>query len=208
MEEDFLSLILGSHIRAGVLRFLAFASPEKCFSAKEIKERVKAKNGQILGREIRFLTKIGVIKECRVQGKSRGGVALPRSVRSGFCLDRDFAMAQPLISFVRSTKMQTDDSIVKHLREVGRLKLVVVSGDFMGTHDQVTRIDMLLVADDIRERRLQEALKAIETEKGREVRYAAFSSKDFFYRLDVHDKLLRDLLDYPHHILLNKIGVF
>ena len=41
---------------------------------------------------------------------------------------------------------------------------------------------------------------------GRELRYALLSSDDLLYRLTVSDRLIRDVLDYPHRIVLDKLG--
>jgi len=39
------------------------------------------------------------------------------------------------------------------------------------------------------------------------VRYAAFPSDEFQYRLDVYDKLIRDVFDYPHRIIVDRIDI-
>ena len=49
-------------------------------------------------------------------------------------------------------------------------------------------------------------MKIIESEIGKELRYAYFSTEDFQYRLSMCDKLTRDILDYPHKKILNKLG--
>ena len=54
------------------------------------------------------------------------------------------------------------------------------------------------------EKRLEKAVRSFEPKYGREIRYAVFSTPEFRYRLTIHDKLVRDTLDYPHRILLNK----
>src|SRR3989344_4479321 len=43
-----------------------------------------------------------------------------------------------------------------------------------------------------------------ETAPGREIRYAVFSTPEFRYRLTIQDRLIRDTLDYPHLVLLDK----
>jgi hypothetical protein len=50
-------------------------------------------------------------------------------------------------------------------------------------------------------------IKRLEGEFGREIRYALFSTSDFRYRLGVYDRLIRDVFDYPHRLLLDKIGL-
>jgi hypothetical protein len=42
---------------------------------------------------------------------------------------------------------------------------------------------------------------------GKELRYAFFSTDEFKYRMSMYDKLVRDILDYPHKVLLDKLGI-
>ena len=46
-----------------------------------------------------------------------------------------------------------------------------------------------------------------DAELGREIRYASFETEDFRYRLGAYDRLLRDVFDYPHSLLIDKIGL-
>ena len=54
---------------------------------------------------------------------------------------------------------------------------------------------------------LFDLLKEIEAEVGKELSYAVFASDDFIYRLNICDKFIRDVLDYPHQKILNKLGI-
>ena len=50
-------------------------------------------------------------------------------------------------------------------------------------------------------------IKNIESEIGREIRYAVFDTPDFQYRYNMCDKLIRDVLDYPHEKVIDKLGI-
>jgi hypothetical protein len=54
---------------------------------------------------------------------------------------------------------------------------------------------------------LERAIRDIESEVGKELTYAAFKTDDFIYRLGMYDKFIRDILDYPHEKILDKIGI-
>ena len=47
----------------------------------------------------------------------------------------------------------------------------------------------------------------IESEIGKEIAYTIFDTTDFEYRLGIHDRLVRDILDYPHMTLIDKFGL-
>jgi hypothetical protein len=50
--------------------------------------------------------------------------------------------------------------------------------------------------------KVEEGVRKLEAEIGAEIVYATFTTKDFNYRLNMYDKLVRDILDFPHEIVL------
>jgi hypothetical protein len=95
--------------------------------------------------------------------------------------------------------------MIATLRRAGTLRLVALSGLFTGILEP--KIDLLVVGDNLDERVLTQAIRSLEAELGREIRYAFFTTVDFRYRLGVYDRLLRDVFDYPHRLLIDKIGL-
>jgi hypothetical protein len=94
---------------------------------------------------------------------------------------------------------------LKRLQRVGKLKLVIISGIFINNYD--SRIDLLVVGDMMKKGTLENVIKTIESEIGREIRYTYFETPDFQYRLGIYDKLIRDILDFPHEKILDKLNV-
>jgi hypothetical protein len=110
-----------------------------------------------------------------------------------------------LDSFIRETTSVRPQDILVSLRRAGTLRLVVLSGLFTGMIEP--QIDLLVSGDNLDERMLAVVVHSLEAELGREIRYASFATDDFRYRRGVYDRLLRDVFDYPHRILLDKIGL-
>jgi hypothetical protein len=54
---------------------------------------------------------------------------------------------------------------------------------------------------------LSRVIKEIESGLGKEIKYAVLDTADFTYRLSSRDKLIRDVFDYPHNLILDKVGV-
>ena len=50
--------------------------------------------------------------------------------------------------------------------------------------------------------KIEEEIKKLEAEIGTELVYAVFDTKEFIYRLNMYDKLIRDVLDFPHEVVL------
>ena len=64
--------------------------------------------------------------------------------------------------------------------------------------------DMLVVADNLSESKVDSIVRRLEPSLGREIRYACFTTTEFRYRLAIQDRIIRDIIDYPHVILLDK----
>ncbi len=94
------------------------------------------------------------------------------------------------------------ENVLDALKRGGKLSAVVLSGSFIG--DESRPADIVVAADSVNERKLEGAIRTLENVFGRELRYAAFSTPEFRYRLTVQDRLLRDTLDYPHLVLLDR----
>lgn len=109
-----------------------------------------------------------------------------------------------LQALLLSTSGRSED-IFKRLRHVGIIKLVVASGVFLGEWDG--RVDLFVVADRIKEDRLRTSIKILESEMGREIRFALLSEQEFMYRLNMNDHLVRDVFDLPHRIILDRLDI-
>lgn len=122
----------------------------------------------------------------------------------GYRLNQDFPYIAALKQLLISTKTLGGGEIIKRLSKSGKLKLVVVAGIF--TSDKNSRLDMLVVGDKLKKPILNSTIKSIEAEIGKELLYAYFETPDFLYRLEMYDKLIKDVLDYPHQVLLDRIN--
>ena len=97
------------------------------------------------------------------------------------------------------------NDVYSRMRATGVIKLVILAGIFTGEFEN--RLDLLVVGDRINERRLRTAIKLLEADTGAEIHYASLATPDFQYRLTVSDRLLRDVFDYPHRIVFDKLDM-
>lgn len=104
--------------------------------------------------------------------------------------------------FIHEISPPRYDNVVSVLRGAGRPTAVVLSGCFVG--DLTRPADILVAADTFNELRLEKAVRTLEPDAGHEIRYAAFTTPEFRYRLTIQDRLIRDTLDYPHLVLLDR----
>jgi DNA-binding Lrp family transcriptional regulator len=182
-------------------------NPEMAYSLKEASRRVKADSSETR-KEISRLIAAGVVKKRSVvreihPKKDKGQVKKVHEL--GYCLDQKFLYLQSLKNLLVTVSLHADDSLVKKISTVGRVKLLIVSGVFIQEWD--TRVDLLVVGDELNMGKLETLMKVIESEVGKEISYSAFETEDFEYRLGIHDRLIRDILDAPHTTLVDKIGL-
>ena len=94
---------------------------------------------------------------------------------------------------------------MKHLKGIGRVKLVILSGVFINAEN--SRADLLVVGDNLKKRKLAKFLKNLEADVGKEIDYVVLETEDFKYRYDMFDRFLRDVLEKPHEKLINKLRI-
>ncbi len=162
-------------------------------------------------REIRALEALDIIRRSKgvpapksawKVSKKRSKVSAARRSESAWILDPDFKYSRALSMFVHEVSPVRYARIVEALKRTGKITVVVVSGTFMG--DPSRPADLLIAGDGLNEARLEAAVKTLEPHFGREIRYASFSTSEFSYRLTIQDRLIRDTLDYPHLVLLDR----
>lgn len=201
---DTLAQLFGSITRVKLMRLFLF-NPETAFSLGECARRTRAESGEAR-REITQLIHAGLVKKKSVVREVHSKKRPARKVHDlGYCLDQRFLYLQPLKNLLVTVSLHADESLVKKLVPVGKLKLLVASGVFIREWD--TRVDLLIVGDELNMTRLDTVMKILESEVGKELSYSAFETEDFEYRLGIHDRLIRDILDAPHTTLIDKFGL-
>ncbi len=190
-----LGKLFGSETKVKVIRLFLF-NPETVFDTSTIADRVKEDVAKVR-RELTGLSKITFVKQRVKRGKNGS--------RRGFVLNNDFSYLTSLQNLLTSSRSLQPKQISKKFSALGTVKLIIVAGIFI--QDQDSRVDLLIVGDNIRKGPLANAVKNLEAEVGKELRYAYFSTADFTYRLSIYDKLVRDILDYPHQTIVNKLAL-
>ena len=188
---DPLARLFGSSARLKLLRLFLF-NDDMGFTVLDAAFRINVPKESVR-RELKTLVMADIVRK--------------RTGKEGitYSANKKFAQYESLQIFLRTTTSVDDSAITTALKKAGTLRLVVLSGLFSGALE--TKADILVVGDKLDDRRLEKAVHELEAELGRELRFAAFTTQDFRYRVGVYDRLVRDILDYPHRVLLDKIGI-
>jgi len=184
---EILEDLFNSKTRAKTLKLL-FRNPEMSFKISDIAERAKV-DYYAARREIEKLKKIKIVK---YQKKL-------------FSLNLNFEFYDELKNLVLRSTPISKDKILQKIKKCGRMKLIVLSGVFVSLDN--ARVDLFLVGDNIRERKLNRFLKDMEAEVGKEINYVIMNLTEFKYRKNMFDKFILETLDAPKEVLWDRIGI-
>ena len=191
MSKEILEQLFDSPIKVKLLK-LFFRNPEESFRLKGIIKRVKS-DVRACRRQIKKLENINLLSS-----RVKGGVKF-------YFIDPDFDFYKELKTLVLKSSPASRDKMLSRLRGLGIIKLAVISGIFLNLEN--SRIDLLIVGDRIKKKKLTNFLRDLEAEVGKEIDYVVFSTEDFNYRYDMFDRFLRDILEKPHEKLINKLKI-
>jgi hypothetical protein len=198
---DPLSILFGSTARVKLLRFFLF-NPSKEFTFDEMCRRAR-----LVRRTAR--TEISALERAEVITKKTIFVVLPgkekKSKAIGYALNKNFPELQALQTFLFETAPIDGKTLLGHLRKAGAIDFVAVAGVFVREFEQ--QLDVLIAMKKISQAKIETAIRSLEAEIGIEIRFAVMTSENLLYRVGMNDKLARDIFDYKHQILVDKIGV-
>ena len=189
---DTLEKLFGSAQKVKVMRLFIF-NPDHLFDGKTIALRTRLTSAQTR-KELALLQKMRLIKS--------KGVKANKKV---WYLNEAFVYLKPLRELMTHTIAISYDDMVKKIGKVCKLKSLVLSGLFINNNE--SRVDMLIIGNQFQKEALKTAMKKIESEIGKELSFAILDTEDFKYRMSVGDRLVRDILEYPHQVAYDRIGL-
>lgn len=192
--------------RARILR-LFMRNPDERFGFDTLVSRSQTRPGATR-QELKKLLRFGVILqgvERVLAPKKRAGKARFRAVPVYYA-NGDFVAFRELRDLIGRASVAPRKEILRQLNGVGRIKLAVLSGVFTNNGDSA-RIDLLIVGDNLNRRKLSLFLAHTESELGKSIRHTIMDIEEFRYRVDMSDRFLRDILEYPHEKLINRLNL-
>lgn len=187
--SEILESLFGSKAKTRILRFFLL-NPEKEFSPVDVASKNMIAVASVR-KEINDLKKIKFIIEKTHKGKK------------SYILNKEFYYYSELKSlFARSTASPQTRSLSK-IKNIGDVKLALVSGIFLNYPK--SKVDMVLVANNVSRGKLRSVMNSLEAEIGKEVSFVLMSSEEFKYRLDMLDRFLLDFMEGTHMELIDKI---
>ena len=203
MADDFLGSFMSDKNRAQLLRVFVFNQRES-FTLMQAAKR-SGLPVKVVAEEIKFLERLGIVKNGKfsiVLANNEKRTVQGKQKEHTWTFNLQWKYAAAISKLIYEVSPMRYDNVVDALKRSGRPTAVILSGCFVG--DLTRPADLIVAADALNETRLEQAVRGLEPSLGREIRYAAFSTPEFRYRLTIQDRLIRDTLDYPHRILLDR----
>lgn len=191
MSKEILEQLFDSPVKVRLLK-LFLRNPAELFRLKDVSKRTKSD-----------------IRSCRQQVKKLENINLVNSKAKGrikvYFVNSGFDFYNELKTLVLKSSPASKDKLLQRLKSLGRIKLAVLSGVFINLDN--SRVDLLVVGDGIKSKKLSGFLRDLEAEVGKEIDYVVFPTKDFTYRYDMFDRFIRDVLEKPHEKIINKLKI-
>ena len=200
-----LEQLFESQPKIKLLKFF-FRNSKDVFQSREIFKKLRS-NVSVLRKELNKLESIGVIKQKKTWlafARKRGGMR--KEKKMVYYLNPAFDFINELRNLILKSTVASKDDLVNSVRRLGNVKIFLLSGVFTG--DETSRVDLLIVGDKINHRKLNNFLKDLEAEVGKELNCVIMTTKEFNYRYDMYDRFVRDLLTDKSEILINRVNLW
>ncbi|MFT5359565.1 MAG: hypothetical protein ACI88L_000023 [Candidatus Paceibacteria bacterium] len=218
MSMEILGKLFSSDALVKVMR-LFLMNKDEAFDLDDIidKSRVKSSSAKV---EVNLLKSIGFLKtktfikdvikparNSKTDSRRRVVDKDPTIIKkkcNGWIINEKFIYLRPLQALLIETETLVREDLAVKFKNVGKIKLLLAAGVFI--QDEESRIDLLIVGDDLKKKTIEDIVLRLESELGTEIDYAIFTAEDFKYRVDMYDKLVCDILEFPHEKVIVSPG--
>lgn len=192
MSIDTLGALFNSLARVKIMR-LFLLNPKAVLAPSAVATRSSVTPATVR-RELALLARSGFIirKKERQSGKK---------VIEGWSMNTEFEYVDAMENLLFGTEFIDLDELGKRFKRSGKVRLLLLSGVF--NHNPNARLDLLVVGDNLKRPVVDRIIRSLEAEIGKELAYATFETSEFIYRASMYDKLIRDVIDFPHEKVIN-----
>lgn len=180
--------ILKSKYDSAVLGFFLVA-PKRAFSIDEVSKQIRVtvmKGAFAMNR----LASAGLLKSFSKRGKKY------------FMLNTKYAALADAKRQIKSG-FRYGDNLLFSIKHLGDIRAAFLSGIFTGQPN--LPVDVLLVGR-VHLKKLADFLKTAEKLMGQDVNYSIMTESEFSIRRDTFDKFIKDIFDYPHLVVCDRLG--
>jgi len=212
--DTILQTLFESSAKIRLLR-LFMQNPERQFTISEIEQLAQLRRGLFL-RDLNKLIKAGLVKEkygvIREEPKENAPSSKKSKSRAHkakkvtfYFVDPAFPVFSELHNLIIKSSTASRKKLLSNIKRLGKIRLAILTGIFL--NNDTSRLDLMIVGDDIKKRSLEKFLAVTESEIGKTLRYSIMDTDEFRYRMNMYDRFLRDVLEHEHEKLINKLSL-
>jgi hypothetical protein len=196
--KDPLAILFGSQARVRILRLFLF-NPNTVFTIDEMIRRTRLAR-RTVRTELSALERSGLARRKHTYEETR---TRARRRVQGYILNQARHFVAPLRKFFLDTTPINSTTLLRHLRGAGKVEVLVAGGVFKQEFER--RLDVLIAMPRVVPVKVDAAMRSLEVELGVEIKYTALPTEELFYRLSMYDRLVRDVFDYAHDLVVDRV---
>jgi len=199
--------LFGSKTRVKLLQ-LFYSNPNRSFYVREITRKIDEQINSVR-RELANLMNVGIIVSDT--NNNRLYYEVNQSFEHYAPLRQIFGQAGASNNATAKTTgnkkvISPASGMPNHdkIKTLGNIELALLTGQF--TRDEKSGVDFLIVGD-INQNALQKYVADLESQEGKDVRYAHMTIGDFEYRRQIRDRFITTVLESKKQVLVDKNNI-
>lgn len=177
------------------------------FAVSDVAHKTKSKIA-VVRKELGVLLSIGFIEKKKnrtvtLVGKGKKAKPKVKEIVS-YTLNNEFPHNEALKDLLFDFGLLDKRELASRFKAIGRIKIFIVAGVFIG--DPKSRVDILIVGENIKKQKADKVIEGLSAELGREVVCSVMDVEEYEYRFKMYDKFVRDIVDLPHETVIDKLS--
>jgi len=208
--------LFGSKDKVKILRFF-LNHAQTNVSLGELQKTLKIKRAT-LNSEIKKLKNLGLLKETKrysvvksspakikksKKGKNKRIAVVPKKSVTVYIVNESFLFLRELGNIIGQSSGFGQADLSNQLSKTGQVKLAIIAGCLI--NNPKARVDLLLVGNKLKEKKIQTVISDLESSIGKEINYTVMNTGEFLERKEMGDVFIRDILEWPNKTLINRL---
>ncbi|HRY63525.1 MAG TPA: hypothetical protein P5267_02920 [Patescibacteria group bacterium] len=197
-----LEKLFGSKTRVKLLS-LFFDNPDSCFYVRGISRDLK-ENINSIRREIINLEEMELISAVPLETLDIPELELAKETqekRKYYQVNKDHILYNELLNLIMRSRILADRAILEKLKAEKGVKLLILTGLFVG--NPRARTDILIMGN-VDKNKIKRLMSSMEREFEHPLRYSIMSQREFDYRNSMTDKFLFEIMESKKIVVLDK----
>lgn len=200
--------LFGSKTRVKLL-YLFYSNTNRSFYVREITRKIDEQINSVR-RELSNLLSIGIITSDNTNNRLYYEVNQKfEHYEALLAMFGNGGKPKSAIRSVRGAKQSAASSEEAggdelDLKSLGNIEIALLTGQF--TRDESSGIDLLIVGN-VNQNKLHKFVAEMERKEGKDIRYTVFSTEDYRYREQIHDRFIDSVKSAKKQVLVDKHGL-